>query len=117
MPVYSPGTIKARMAQATIENPDYVTLGDAARILKRSRSTVWEFHNDLESITVYGVKLYKRDALVAYMRAKSTAAGSVIRVTGIEVERLRRICEVYYRQNYDIAEPAMKRLAKRIARL
>lgn len=105
------------MAQATIENPDYVTIGDAARILKRSRSTIWEFHNDIESITVYGVRLYRRDALISYMRTKGAAVGSRIVVTGIEVERLRRICEVYYRQNYDIAEPAMKRLAKRIARL
>lgn len=113
----SPATLVGRLAQALEQNPDYVSLADAARILKRGKSTVWEFHSDIESITVDGIRLYKREAVEKRARQRAKVTGSRITVTGIEVERLRRICEVYYRTQYDIAQPELKRLAKRIARL
>lgn len=111
------GSLRARMARALEENPDYVTLGEAARILKRGKNTVYEFHSDLPGMTVYGIRLYLREAVVKRARERNRVFGSRIVVTGINVERLRKICEVYYRTQYDIAPSELKLLAKQIARV
>lgn len=113
----TPATIKTRTLIALIENPDYCSIAEAATILRRSKSSVREYYRDIEHIMVYGIRLYKREAVHAKRKHLGKVDGSRVIVKGDELVRLRRICEVYYRQNYDIAEPAMKRLAKRIARL
>lgn len=114
---FTPGTVLERMARALEENPGYVSLGQAAKILKRSKGTVYEYHSDLPGKVVYGVRLYERTAVEKRARDRSRVIGSRIVVTGINVERLRKICEVYYRTQFDIAPIELKRLAKSIARV
>jgi len=113
----TPATIKLRTLVALIENPDYCSIAEVATILRRSKTAVRTFYKDIEHIKVYGIRLYNRDAVYARRKELGKADGSRVIIKGIEIVRLRHICEVYYRQNYDIAETALKRLAKRIARL
>lgn len=112
------GDLTALRVKLLEENPDYCTLVDVARMLGLSRSAVQRYHNEhLETKTEQGIRLYKRDSVRRYAAKRKRMTPSVIAVKGIDVERLRKVCEVYYRTQYDIAPRHLLKLAKRIAQL
>lgn len=97
-------------AQAKVEKAQKEL--DAARAIRR-------FHDkNLRTKRVDGIVLYYTDEVKKYSK-KRLRNGQVSRLvfTGIEVERLEKICEVYYQTQYDIGQKQLLTLAKRVAKL
>ena len=114
----SPATLVNRLKLALAENPDYVSVTEAALILRISKTTLYQCYRDLPTIVRHGVHLYSR--AVVEERAKTRTRkqyGSRLIITGIKVERLQRICEYYYRTQYDSGPPELLALARKIAQL
>src|SRR5262245_22728449 len=99
--------------------PDYCTVTDAATKLGVTKRAVRHHIDSIKTIVVEGWVLYNRKSLGEYaalMKDNSTHI-SRFRLTGIDVERIQRICETYYRTQLDKAPPELLNLAKRVAKL
>ena len=112
-------SIATRRLRLLREYPEYCTASDVARALKITRGGVRHHASKIKHIEVDGMTLYHRAALGSYVATfvKNNDAVSRRIVRGIDVERLQRICECYYRTQYDTADPELLRLAKRLADL
>lgn len=100
------------------EYPDYCTASDVARVLDISPSAVRHHEKRLKTIIVEDWLLFDRQSVALYAATfNKSRTGSRFTVKGIDVERLQRICEVYYRTQYDSADKHLLELAKRIAKL
>lgn len=109
-----------RMASLAEEYPDYCFAKEASNILRVTKRTLDRCHaHKIERITVDGVTLYHRASVKAYAHNREHGKGgpTVLRLIGIDVERMRTIAETYYRQNLDTAPPHLLKLAKKVARL
>ena len=111
----APANVSLTMQRLALTHPDYITVGAAAKILDVARSTVYE--SDIPRETVDGVRLFKRSDVEAKRRTMTRNQPTRLTVKGIDVERLRQICETFYRTQKDVAELHLLALAKRIARL
>lgn len=112
--------IKTRMASLAEEYPEYCFLAEVAKALGLSKRTVDRCHkHKIKHIEVDGVTMYDRKAVRHYVAVTRFGKGgpSVLRLNGIDVERMRTIAETYYRQNLDTAPPHLLKLAKKVARL
>lgn len=102
-------------------HPDHVTLKEAASLLGITRRAVELYHRDSlgTPLVDMGITLYPRDAVIRYAqnRRRRNSRHTAMTFRGIEVERLQRICENYYRRNLDVGDPELVRLAKRVAKL
>ena len=107
--------IPLRMAALALRFPDCVTVGAAANIAKTSRQTI--YNSDIPFTIEEGLRLYKISDVQSFARNHIRREPSKLCFKGIEVERLRKICEQYYRMQLDIAEPHLLALAKRTAKL
>lgn len=83
------------------------------------RRNVRHYLDRIKHIEVDGMTLYDRRSAMqcASVYSKVPARIGRLGVVGINVERLQRICEVYYRTQYDVAPPELLKLAKRLAGL
>lgn len=100
------------------EYPEYCTSTDVARVLDISSAAIRHHVKHLKTITVEGWLLFHRQSVSLYAATfNKSNTGSRLSVRGIEVERLQKICEVYYRTQYDSADKHLLELAKRIAKL
>lgn len=108
----------ARRLKLLQEYPDYCSAIDVARMLGITPSGTKRHKQYIKHIEVEGMTLYHRASATHYA-STFTKANTISRmcVTGIEVERLQKICEVYYRTQYDAATPELLALAKRLAKL
>lgn len=99
------------------QHPDCCTVVDVARMLGCSRRNVRHYHDKIKHQTIDGMTLYNRQSAmqVAAVYSRNPNAVNRLGVVGRNVERLQRICEVYYRTQYDVAPPDMLKLAKRLA--
>lgn len=99
--------------------PDYCTVADVARMHGCDKRNVRHFDARIKHIVVNGMRLYDRQSAMLHASVYSKDPGLVGRlgVVGTDVQRLQRICEHYYRCQYDCAPPELLKLAKRIARL
>lgn len=110
-------SLPVRLARVLGDHPDHVSVGGAAEILKLAKSSVTRYHAELLDKTVEGIGLYRRSTLEAYARRRGKRLGSSLLFTGIDIERIQRICEFYYRTQLDSAPPELKALAKKVAKL
>lgn len=105
-----------------LEYPNRVSMADAARILQIRPSGIRHHLSrlgDVEWVSIGGrtFRTFDRQKVIQYSKQRQRIRISRCAFQGIEVERLERICETYYRQNLDIASPELLALAKRIAKL
>lgn len=107
-----------RLALALEENPGYVSVKDAASVLRISTQAFQRYHeNRVECVISHGVKLYELASVKAYAQSRKPAPGSRMTFTGVSCERIQRICETYYRTQFDAAPSHLLALAKKVARL
>jgi hypothetical protein len=92
-------------------------VGGAAKIMGVAKTTIYNHYGRYIDKVVDGYQLYRRDVLEAKQASRKRLHGSRLTITGVNVERVRRICEAYYRTQFDVAPPELKALAKRIAML
>lgn len=112
-------TLVARKERLTKDYPDYCTVSEVARVLGMTRGGVKAHKRRIKHIEVDGMTLYHRGALAQYASTFAKANGNTSRlaVVGLDVERLQKICVVYYRRHYDDSPPDLLALAKRLAKL
>ena len=83
-----------------------------------SRAAVYQSHVDrLTTIEVEGIRLYLRSSVIEHTKTLRRMHPSRLVFSGIDVERIRKICETYYKTQYDIAPPYLLALAKKVGRL
>lgn len=101
------------------EHPEYCTTADVARMLGCDKRNVRHYAKHIPTKTVEGMLLFHRGTAIRFASVHTRELDKIGRlgVTGADVERLRKICEVYYRTQYDIARPEHLKLAKRLAQL
>jgi hypothetical protein len=101
------------------EYPEYCTAIDVGRMLDITPRGVRHHKDRIKHIEIEGITLYHRVAAKAFAHTfiKTDSAASRFMVVGIEVERLQKICETYYRSHYDDGPPELLALAKRVAGL
>lgn len=99
------------------ENPGYCTASTAAKLIGTSRWGVKHHAPKIEHIMVEGIILYHTNSVILYADTvkKATQFPASISVRGANVERLMKICERYYRTEYDAAPKHLLALAKKIA--
>lgn len=99
--------------------PDYCTVADVARMHGCDKRNVRHFVGRIKNIVVDGMMLFERRSAVQHASVYAKDPGLVGRlgVVGNDVQRLQRICEHYYRCQFDAGPPELVKLAKRIARL
>jgi hypothetical protein len=107
--------VPLRMAALALRFPDCVTVGAAANIAKTSRQTI--YNSDIPFTIEEGLRLYKISDVQTYARNHTRREATKLIIKGIDVERVRKICETFYRTQLDTAEHHLLALAKRIARL
>lgn len=109
----------AKRARLLKEYPEYYTVSDAARELRIDKRTVMKIHQkNLKTITVEGWVLYNKISVALYSNSyKRADTVSRISFGSVECERMRRICETYYRTQLDRAPPELLALAKKVAKL
>lgn len=112
----SPG---AKRLALLAQYPEYCTVTDVARMLACNKRNVRHYLARIKHIEVDGMLLFDRRAAmqVASVYTKNPNAISRMGVTGVDVERLQKICEHYYRCQYDAAPRPLLKLAKRLAGL
>lgn len=95
-----------------------MSVRDAASELRISCQAFQRYHDSrVVSIEAYGVKLYELTSVKAYARTRKPAPGSRMTFSGVSCERIQKICEAYYRTQFDVAPPHLLALAKKVARL
>jgi predicted transcriptional regulator len=112
-------TLPAKVARLKDTYPDRYTLVDIANALGISKGAVVKYHQHrIPYLQVEGVKLFDAKVVKAYaLSRRRTNAKSRVIFSGVEVERIQRICEKYYRQNLDIAPQELLQLARRVAKI
>lgn len=88
-------------------------------MLGTTRRNVRHYLDRIKHIEVDGMLLFERQSAMqcAAVYSKNHARVGRMGVVGVNVQRLQRICEVYYRTQYDVAPPELLRLAKKLAGL
>lgn len=111
-------TIVARRLRLLQKYPDYCTAIDVARMLGITPTGTKRHKHQIKHIEEDGITLYHRASATHYA-SKFTKSNTVSRlaVTGIDVERLQKICEGYYKTHLDHGAPELVALAKRLAKL
>lgn len=108
----------ARRVRLLRANPDYITVTDVARMLNLTKAGVLAHTRSIKHIVIEGMTLYHRHSAEAYastfVKRESTTR---IGFRGADVERIREICEGYYRSYYDSGSPDVLKLAKKVAGL
>jgi len=109
----------ARRLDLLARYPGYCTVADVARMHGCGRANIRHFKDRIRHIEVEGMTLYERASAMHHASIYSKNPGLIGRVgvVGIDVHRLQRICEHYYRCQLDAAPPELLKLAKRLARL
>jgi hypothetical protein len=88
-----------------------------AKALGCTKANVRHRAKGIKHVVIDGMTLYDRASVTrcASLYSKDFSRVNRMGVVGINVERLQRICEVYYRTQYDAAPPELLKLAKRLA--
>lgn len=118
MNTYDPsegGGVIRRTARLLEQYPNYVTVGGAAKILNCSRTSI--YHSTLVPRVEEGIRLYLKSEVITYGRTLALRHPTKLQFKGIEVERIMKICEMYYKTQRDVAESHLLSLAKRVAKL
>lgn len=108
----------AKVGRLLMMYPDRLSTAQVIQLLGISRRGFRVYHEHrIPYLQIEGIKLFDGAVARAYAKARVRKSKSSITIKGIEVERLQRICEQYYRQNLDFGPPELLAIAKRIARL
>lgn len=114
---YSAATLAQRVKSVQVRFPELCTIAEAANILGVHRSSIKLYYQAEVVRTEEGIALYSRESLAKLRERKSRRNRSRIVLTGIDVERMQKICEVFYRTQLDFAERHLLALAKKVAKL
>lgn len=112
-------TLAKKRDRLLAAHPGYCTVTTVAKMIGTSRWGVRRHTPKIKHILVEEMILYDIQSALEFSRQHKAEAKfiSVVAFKGVDAERIKKICEKYYRTQYDTAPKHLLALAKKTAGL